>query len=758
MPARARARTAFAALLLAAAAPAALAAPAAAKPGAGRPWMNATLSADRRADLLMGRMTQAEKLQMVTGYYGVDHPQDNWKAPAEARQGQAGVVPGVARLGVPAQWESDAGVGVATQGAAKVKFERTALPSNLATAATWNPRLAFQGGAMIGAEARATGMNVQLAGGVDLLREPRNGRNFEYGGEDPLLAGTMVGAQIAGIQSNHIVSTVKHYAYNDQETGRTVVNVHIDDAAGRQSDLLAFEIAIEKGAPGSVMCSYNLLDGVHACQNKHLLTDVLKHDWAWPGYVMSDWEATHSTAASANAGLDQEDGVSTPKTAWFAYGKLEAAIKAGEVPQARLDDMVHRILRTLFARGVMDHPVAPAPIDFAAHAAVTRADETQAVVLLKNAGDVLPLKPSAKRIAVIGGHADAGVLAGGGSALVYPRGGNAAPGIKPTTWPGPIVYDPSSPLKALQARMPGAKITYDDGRDPAAAARLAKASDAVIVFATQWTAESQDSSLTLPDDQDALIAAVAAANPKTVVVLETGGPVLTPWRGQVAGLMEAWYPGTAGGEAIADLLTGRADPSGRLPASFPASLDQLARPKLDGEGLPQGQGFDVTYSEGAAVGYKLYDKRGMTPAYPFGAGLSYTRFTYSGLKAAPAGGRSAASVSFTVANTGSRPGWTTPQVYVEAPAGAGWEAPKRLVAFTKVELKPGERRQVTLSVDPRLLSVWDEAAHGWARAAGDYRVRLGRSSAELVADAPLKLAAATLPGVQPVSDRPTTER
>ncbi len=694
--------------------------------------------ADAKAKALVARMTPEEKLRLVTGYYGVDQDHKHWRAPPEARQGQAGVVPGVPRVGFPVQWETDAGVGVATQGAAKVKFERTSLPSNLATAATWNPPLAFRGGAMIGSEARATGMNVQLAGGVDLLREPRNGRNFEYGGEDPWLAGTMVGAQVAGIQSNHIVSTIKHYAFNDQETGRNILDVRVDEAAARQSDLLAFELALENGRPGSVMCSYNHVGGVYACENPHLLNDVLKHDWGFPGYVMSDWGATHSTAAAANAGLDQEDGVTTADTAFFAFGKLDAAVKSGAVSQARVDDMALRIARAFYGVGAMDHPVAPGPIDFDADVAVSRADEAEAIVLLKNAGDVLPLGARAKRIAVIGGHADKGVLAGGGSALVYPRGGNAVPGIAPTSWPGPVVYDPSSPLAALHARLPGADIRFADGEDVAAAARLARDSDVVLVFAPQFTAESQDFSLTLPHGQDALIAAVARANPRTVVVLETGGPVLTPWRGEVAGLVEAWYPGSGGGEAIADVLTGAVDASGRLPATFPASLDQLPRPRLDGEGLPEGTPFTVTYGEGAAVGYKWFDKRGLEPAFPFGAGLSYTRFAYSDLSVATApSGR--ALVSFTVRNTGARAGLDTPQVYVSAPAEAGWEAPRRLAGFQKVALAPGAGRKVEVLVDPRWLATWDVAAHGWRRPAGRYTFAVGASSRDLKLSTPAPL-------------------
>ena len=468
-----------------------------------RAWMNKALSPDRRAELLVAQMTRDEKLTLVFGQFGTDFPSKNYKAPAAALQGSAGYVPGIPRLGIPAQFETDAGVGVATQGGAKVKRERTALPSGIATTATWNPALAHQGGAMIGDEARRSGFNVMLAGGVDLLREPRNGRNFEYGGEDPLLAGTMVGAQIAGIQSAGVISTVKHYAINDQETDRDTGNSIIDADAARISDLFAFEIAIEKSNPGSVMCSYNRVNGTHACENPFLLTDVLRRDWGWKGYVMSDWGATHSTAAAANAGLDQDSGFPFDTQPFFG-APLRQAIADGQVSDARLSQMATRIVRAMFAQGVFDRPADRGqPIDYPAHAAVTRVDAEEGAVLLKNDGALLPLARTARRIVLIGGHADKGVLAGGGSSLVYPRGGNAVPGMDPTGWPGPIMYYPSSPMAELQRLNPGAAITFVDGSDPAAAARAARDADVAIVFATQWAGESFDVPLTLADNQDA---------------------------------------------------------------------------------------------------------------------------------------------------------------------------------------------------------------------------------------------------------------
>src|SRR5450830_1179694 len=488
---------------------------------AAEPWMDKSLSADKRAELALQAMTQQEKLTWVLGHFGSDFGNKTKKHPA-ALPSSAGYIEGVPRLGLPALFETDAGLGVATQ-ASKTPRERTSLPSGLATAATWDRELAYKGGAMIGAEARASGFNVMLAGGVNLLREPRNGRNFEYAGEDPLHAGVMVAEQVRGIESNHVIATIKHFALNDQETGRFILDARIDPVAARMSDLLAFQIALEQSGAGSFMCAYNRVNGPYSCEHPWLLNEVLKGDWGFKGYVMSDWGATNSTVAAANAGLDQQSGGEFDKSNYFG-GALEEAVKNGHVPQKRLDDIAFRVLRTMFAKGVVDHPVKEgSAIDFTAHGAVSQADAEEAIVLLKNEGGLLPLRAGAavKKIVVIGGHADVGVLAGGGSSLVYPVGGNAVPGLLPATWPGPVMYYPSSPLKAVQARAGGAQVVFDSGADPARAARLAAGADAVLVFATQWVGEALDAtSLALPDGQDALIAAVAAANPRTAVVLE----------------------------------------------------------------------------------------------------------------------------------------------------------------------------------------------------------------------------------------------
>ena len=697
-------------------------------------------SPDERAETAVAKMTQDEKLRLVFAFFASDW--DGKKPPAEAHYGSAGYVPGIPRLAIPPQFETDAGVGVATQGAATTKRERTSLPSGIATAATWNPQIAFQGGRMIGSEARASGFNVMLAGGVNLLRDPRNGRNFEYGGEDPLLAGTIVGSEIAGIQSNHIISTTKHYALNDLETGRKGHDVLIDHSAARMSDLLAFQLAIERGDPGSVMCSYNKVDGDFACENDWLLNKVLKGDFGFRGYVMSDWGAVHSTVKSVMNGLDQQSGWPFDDKPYLG-SLLKQAIAAGKVPKARLDDMARRIVRSLYATGAADYPVTEGgAIDFVASEAVSQADSEQAIVLLKNEGSLLPLGPNVRRIVVIGGHADKGVLAGSGSSLVYPRGGNAVPGLEPSGWPGPVMYFPDSPLQELQRLAPNASVSFVDGTDPAAAAAAARAADVAIVFGTQWSSESIDVAMKLDGNQDALIEAVSATNPRTVVVLETNAGVAMPWAARVPAVVEAWYPGTKGGAAIANILTGRVNPSGHLPVTFYASEAQLPRPVRPGKESEM-DAFSLPYSEGAAVGYKWVDRNNVQPLFPFGHGLSYTTYEYGPISAAPSPG-GGLRVQFTLRNSGNRPGMAVGQVYA-SPANGGWEAPKRLVGFAKAELAPGAAQTVAVDVDPRLLANFDEAAHAWNIAPGSYTISLGASSRDLRSNTTVILPALSLP-------------
>ncbi len=699
-------------------------APAAGKPAAGRPWMNAKLSPDARADLVLAKLSLDEQIALLHGSMPMFM---GGKKPAGV-QISAGYFPGVPELNIPDLTESDASLGVANAG--RKDDDATPLPSGLALAATWDPKTAFASGAMIGKEARQKGFNTLLAGGVNLLRDPRNGRNFEYLGEDPLLAGTLAGHTIKGVQSNHIVSTVKHFALNDQETGRMVLDGQIDEAAFRESDLLAFEIAIETGHPGSVMCAYNRVGGTYACENPFLLTDVLRKDWHYPGWVMSDWGAVHGVAA-AKAGLDQESGQQLDKQVFFD-APLKAAVASGEVSKTRIHEMAHRYLRSLFAAGVVDHPVTAGGLDTAADALVAGRAEEQAIVLLKNDANLLPLMKTARKIAVIGGHADVGVISGGGSSQVIPTGSASFPKPKGAPqWGGGQIYTPGAPLKAIAARAPGAQVSFNDGADPAAAAALAEASDVVVVFATQWSTEGMDIAMKLDGDQDRLIAAVTAANPKTVVVLETAGPVTMPWRDKAGAILEAWFPGARGADAIGKVLFGEVDPQGRLPVSFPASEAQLARPVLPGSDQnivetltpSASKPFDVKYTEGSDVGYRGYAKSGDKPLYPFGYGLSYTVFRYSGLKVT--GGKTL-TARFTVTNVSNVAGTDTPQVYLTA---GPKRTQQRLIGWSKLALKPGEARVVTVTAPARMLANWDSAGHGWKVDGGSYKLAVGPDAA-----------------------------
>jgi beta-glucosidase len=693
--------------------------------------MDTKLSPDQRASLLEAAMTLDEKITLLHGHA----PLVMRVLPPDAVL-SSGYVAGVPRLGIPSLHQTDAGLGV-TAPLAKGNTEgATALPSGLAQASTWNPELAREGGAVIGAEAHAKNLNVVLAGGLDLAREPRNGRNFEYAGEDPYLAGTMVGNEVLGIQSANVISTVKHYALNDQETGRFIVNAEMDPSAARESDLLAFEIALETGHPGSVMCAYNRVASVYACENDEFLNQILKRDWKYPGFVMSDWGATHSTAAAAINGLDQEDGEEFDGKSYFD-APLKAAVSAGSVPQPRLDDMVHRVLRAMFANDLFDQPATVEPIDFNAHGDVSQRVAEQAIVLLKNENAILPLKTSLTRVAIIGGHADVGVLGGGGgSSEVTPHGGDALKIRHPEAdFEVYENYMAPAPESLIAGRIPNAEVSFDDGRDPAKAAAVAHAADVAIVFVTQWTSESIDApNLSLPDNQDALVEAVAAANAHTIVVLETGGPVLMPWLDRVEGVVDAWYSGSRGGEAITRVLFGEVDPSGRLAVTFPMSEAQLPRPELPGyasmlearkvSGNPHAPPppFTVDYFEGCNVGYRWDEARKLTPLFPFGFGLSYSTFSYSNLKVE--GGKTL-TVSFDVTNTGAREGYATPEVYsaMMLPNQMGI---RHLIGWSKLLVKPGETGHAQVVADARLLAHFDATNHNWRILGGPYKVTLGQ--------------------------------
>jgi beta-glucosidase len=691
-----------------------------------RPWMDKALSPDERAARLESQMTLDERIRMVHGIFAV--PLMGPVLPGAL--GSAGFVPGIERLGIPALQESDASVGVTNPFDVRKGDGATALPSSMATAATWNKDLAYQGGAMIGQEAWKKGFNVLLGGGVNLARDPRNGRTFEYLGEDPLLAGVMAGEAIRGTQDQHVISTIKHFALNAQETGRMILSAKIGEGAFRESDLLAFQIGIEIGKPGSVMCAYNRINTVYACGHDGLINRTLKGDWAYPGWVMSDWGALHDLNY-AKAGLDQQSGEQLDSAVFFGE-PLKKAVESGEIAAERLSDMVRRILRSMFAHGLFDNPPQQQEIDYTANATVAQRVAEEGTVLLSNRGNMLPLARDAKRIVVIGGHSDAGVLSGAGSSQVTPVGG--APVSIPMGGEGPgaafvkMVFHASSPLKAIKEKVPSAEVRFIDETYPSAAAALARNADVVVIFATQWMIENRDvPDLTLPNGQDALIEAVAAVNPRTIVVLETGGPVQMPWLNKVGAVLAAWYPGARGGEAIANILFGDVNPSGRLPMTFPSATAQLPRPEIDGYTLPQGEKFEVDYDiEGSDVGYRWFARQNLKPLFPFGFGLSYTSFAYANLTVT---GGETLTVSFDVHNTGARAGADVPQIYLTNAAG---DRRMRLVGWSKVALEAGATQRITVTADPRLLADFDAAARGWRLRDGTYAVALGTSAESLV--------------------------
>lgn len=694
------------------------------------PWMDTGLDPDHRAELVLEQLSLDEKLQFVhgAGFFPIP-PGSN---------GGAGYVPGIGRLGIPDLNLADSTVGV-TRGATQSRYS-TLMPSAIAEAATWDPDIAYEYAALVGRELRAQGYNASLAGGANLAREPRNGRAFEYRGEDPLLTGLLTAQAIRGMQDQRVIGNLKHFALNDQETGRHSGNVLIDYRAARESDLLAFEIAVKEAGPGMVMCAYNLVWDDHACESEELLLRTLKQEWGFRGWVVSDWGATHSTDKAILAGLDQEQ----PGSRHFG-ATLKKAIQDGRVPQAVLDDSVRRILRTMFAIGVVDHPPKRHIVDVQAGMELALKVEEQGAVLLQNNESLLPIDPSVGTIAVIGGNADVGVLTGGGSGQVDPPGGNAVKSertetlITPEAIIFPKIWWPSSPLDALRAEAPGIRFTFDDGEDHSKAAELAAQSDMAIVFAYSPSSEHSDvPTLSLPHDQDALINAVSSANARTVVVLETSGAVTMPWADKAGAIVAAWFPGAAGGEAIANLLLGKVNFSGKLPITFPRSEADLPHPVIQGTEAPMVPDknsilpelnikikapFDIHYDEGALVGYKWFDAKNRTPLFAFGHGLSYTQFEYSDLIVTPD------DATFTVSNVGERPGTEIAQVYVSLPSNVRL-APRQLAGWAKITLEPSESKTLTVEYHPLVISVFDPESRAWKRPPGKHEIYVGGSTAD----------------------------
>ncbi len=655
-----------------------------------KPWMDKTLSSLKRAELLVQQMTLDEKILEIHMMDTRDHPRE---------------VPAIERLGIPALKITNGPAG-AGPGDARPTQPATALPSALGLAASWDPSMAERFGRLAAQEVAHRGEGLIEAPGVNLARVPQNGRNFEYFGEDPYLASQMTVAEIRGIQSQGVIAEVKHYAANNQENDRKTINEIIDERTLREIYLPAFEAAVKQADVGAVMCAYPSVNGQFGCENTHLLKDILRNEWNFKGFVQSDYTATHTTVNAALAGLDL-----AMKPDYYD-GAMKTAITSGRLSQSVVDTMLIRRFSQMFRFGLFDNPHMPTPIPEKIDGAIAQSIAIQCAVLLKNSHNQLPLNAKTIRsIALIGPYAGAAHTGGAGSSAV-----TSLYTVTPVQGIKNIIKD-------------AVKVSYDVGSDPAAAAALARSADVALVMVGNKDREGRDrSDLSLPDNQNQLVSAIAAANPHTVVVLKTGGPVLMPWLDQVAAALEAWYPGEEDGNVVAQLLFGNMNPSGKLPLTFPKA--ERDTPAHTPQQYPGVNGTAV-YSERLQVGYRWYDEQHIAPLFPFGYGLSYTRFAIRNLRApARLHADVPARIGVDITNTGGTPGAEVIQVYIAAPAAAH-EPPRQLRGFAKVPLRPGETRHVTITLERRAFSIWNETANRWTTFPGRYVILVGNSSLEL---------------------------
>ena len=712
------------------------------------PWMSRSLPPEKRAALLIGAMTEDDKFEQMVGAPGV--------VPELPQCFGGRHVPGLPRLKIPTLRVTNGPVGVGqndcvpadTKGAgpgasmmSPLSAKATALPSAIGMAASFDRDVAAEFGDILGRESRNLALQVMEGPGINMARAPQAGRNFEYLGEDPFLTGTMAVAEIRAIQKHGVIAMAKHVVANDQETDRKSANAIIDDRTLHQIYLLPFEMAVKQGDVAAVMCSYNIVNGSQMCENRHILTDVLRGQWGFKGYVQSDFFAVQSLNV-LRAGMDHEmpgfrltmPGLLT----WYTPENFRPALAKGDISQADIDQALVRRYTQMFRLGIFDRPVAQTPIDVAGDGAIARRIGEQTAVLLKNDGALLPFDAKKVRTIALIGKADfvsKSVVGGGGSSQVIPIY-TVAPleGLRKT-------------LAALgsSARVNLIVVAGDNG-NLAAAVEAARGADAAIVMAGVLAEEGKDlPNISLPAGQDAMITAVAAANPRTALVLKDNASVLMPWIDKVPAVLEAWYPGQEDGNSTSRLLFGLANPSGKTPVTYPrAAADLPAGTPAQFPGIRADNRRTVTYSEGLKIGYRWYDAQRIAPLFPFGYGLSYTRFALSGFTAPKKlNPGQPVKVSFVVRNIGKRTGAEVPQLYVGFPAAAG-EPPKRLVGFEKVWLKPGEKRLVEMRIDPSAANhpfgIFDPATQTWKTVSGTYTLMLGTSSANITLSAAIDIA------------------
>ncbi len=627
-------------------------------------------------------------------------------------------------IGLPRFKMSDASLGVRTWG------PTTAYAGGVALAASWDPELARKIGEGLGRDARARSVNFLLGPGVNIARSPLSGRNFEYLSEDPFLNASLVVPFIEGVQSQGVSATVKHFALNDQEFNRHNASVDVDERTMREIYLPAFEAAVTKAHVDAVMDSYNQVNGVHATQNDFLNVKLLKGEWGFQGVLMSDWDATYDGVAAVNNGLNLE----MPSPKFMNAKNLIPAVQIGQVRESTIDDHLLRLFRTELRYGWTDRPqFDPADSTYSvADRAVALQGALESITLLKNQGNLLPLDPAKiKNIAIIGPDAYPAVAGGGGSSEAH-------------------AFEPVSILTGIANLLgPNAHVFYSAGMpDSPDEKKAVSDADVVIVsvgFNPKTETEGADRTFTLPPGQDALIEAVAAANPRTIVTLTAGGGVDTSrWLDKVPVLLHTWYPGQEGGTAVAQILFGQHDPEGKLPVSFdrtwdgnPSSKSYYGDPKdnttlhtIGEDGQPKDYTIEhIKYGDKLMVGYRYWTTTGKHPLFPFGFGLSYTTFKFSNLKVpASAASGSAVDVSFDITNTGSVAGAEVAELYVSDPSAQADRPERELKGFAKVRLDPGETRNVSINLDARAFSYWDEPAHRWIVDPGKFIIRVGDSS------------------------------
>jgi beta-glucosidase len=655
-------------------------------------------------------MTLAQKISELHGVTGPQHQR---------------YVPGIAALGIPPLVITNGPAGVGA-GDDPAQQPATALPAPVALAASFDSGLARQYGQLIAAEAADLGANVVEAPDVNIDRVPQGGRTFESLSEDPYLTARIGTAEVQGIQARPgVIAEVKHFTAYSQETNRQLPSDDsiVSTRVLHEIYLPPFQQTLTTGGAQGLMCGYAQVNGQYSCQDASLLTGVVAQRWGFDGLLQSDFGAAHSTVGSAQAGMNLE----MQTGGHYNPAKIESALQAGALSIQTVNQLLVNRFTAMIRRGLFTakaSPAAPVPKDPGAAVALQAAE--QGTVLLKNAGGALPLRATAASIAVVGPYGGAAMTGGDGSSRVDPL----------------LTVSPVDGIKAQAG--PGARVSYSSGSDLAAAVAAAKRASVAVVMVGNTESEGSDQpSLSLPGRQDQLVEAVARANPHTVVVVKSGNPVLMPWLNRVSAVVEAWYPGEEDGAAVAAVLFGQVNPSGKLPLTFPASA---SRTPVSSPSQFPGTDGKVEYSEGLNVGYRGYDAEGITPLFPFGYGLSYTSFAFSAVQVTPARlantvsgpgpsscgcngqGRTLATVTATVTNTGRVTGTEVAQLYLGDPPAAG-EPPRQLKGFTRVTLAPGQSAKVTFPLTGHDLSYWDDAAGGWVVPPGAFTVYVGDSSA-----------------------------